>query len=492
MISITNYSVFKGDKNSLVSKFNLTIKPGEAIGIVGESGSGKSLSILGSFGLIYNPDLRFEGALNFYGHKVSFTRPKWQNELRRFLGRDIGVIFQDPMSSLHPGKRCINQLLEAIHQPLDKQSKLTKISETLDQVGLDSALAYKYPFQLSGGQQQRVMIAMAVINKPQLIIADEPNTALDSESSRQICTLIQTVQKEINAALIFISHDIKLVADLADTIMVMQKGEIVEVGPKEKVLDNPEHHYTQALLACKPEPDKKGYYLIEIDDYGKAAEEKIPITRGELPVLELKEMAPFYGAKKAFPLKQPISFKLNEGEVLGLSGSSGSGKSSIAKSLVGWVNAEGEIVFNNTPHQLPIKNWKPLREEIQYVFQDPYSALNPSKKIGAQLINASDGKSGKEKAKELITQVGLDEAALDKYPHQFSGGQRQRIVIARALMVDPKILICDESVSALDLSVQAKILNLLKRIQVSRNLSIIFISHDTEVVEYFCDRVIRL
>ena len=346
------------------------------------------------------------------------------------------------------------------------------------------------------------MIAMAMINNPKLIIADEPNTALDKKNSDQIAELIGRLSNEIGSALLLISHDIDFIAQMSSRIAVMQKGEVVETAVTDQILNNPQHPYTKALLACKPDANKSDYYLAEIEDFMENKTiEKIPNVTASTERLAVKNINPVYGKGKDvfYPLKSALAFSIDEGKTLGLVGGSGSGKSSVAKCLVGWNESEGGLLkLEDKTYTLPIKSWKEIRTKVQYVFQDPYGSLNPSLNILNQLSspfvnnNLGSYKDAKIKAESLIVEVGLKPEDLLKYPHAFSGGQRQRIVIARALMLDPSVLICDESVSALDLSVQAKILNLLKRLQISRGLSILFISHDKEVVDYFCDEVITL
>lgn len=502
MISLKNYSVKDPTKGYLAKEVSLSLNKGEALGIVGESGSGKSMCALGMLGLISSNSLVFTGELQLFDEHIVIGSSDWKRQCQQFFGSDIGVIYQDPMTAMHPTIKCGEQLFEAIKSEQNKREKKDHCEHVIQKVGLDSSCLKKYPFQLSGGQQQRVMIAMAMINNPKLIIADEPNTALDKKNSDQIAELIGRLSNEIGSALLLISHDIDFIAQMSSRIAVMQKGEVVETAVTDQILNNPQHPYTKALLACKPDANKSDYYLAEIEDFMENKTiEKIPNVTASTERLAVKNINPVYGKGKDvfYPLKSALAFSIDEGKTLGLVGGSGSGKSSVAKCLVGWNESEGGLLkLEDKTYTLPIKSWKEIRTKVQYVFQDPYGSLNPSLNILNQLSspfvnnNLGSYKDAKIKAESLIVEVGLKPEDLLKYPHAFSGGQRQRIVIARALMLDPSVLICDESVSALDLSVQAKILNLLKRLQISRGVSILFISHDKDVVDYFCDEVITL
>ncbi len=501
MIALKGYEVrHKG--NRLVQDIAFEVNKGAALGVVGESGSGKSISVLGALGLIDSKPLVFDGTLELLGKSVKVGSANWRELLKKNYGKNIGVIYQDPMTALHPTIKCGEQLRESIHQEISQQEKNLLVNKALEEVGLDVEAAGKYPFQLSGGQQQRVMIAMATINKPKIIIADEPNTALDKASSEKIGKLIKSIQQSIQASLITISHDIGFVSEMSDQLMVMKSGAIVEQGPTEEVLKRPKSLYTQALLACHPSVEKKGQYLPEVQDIMEGrSPELIEAVKTDEDRLLLKDIQPRYKKGKSYfyPLAEALSLRIASGAAVGLVGQSGSGKSSVAKCLIGWSESEGgKLILEDKEYAFPIKSWKDLRKEVQYVFQDPYGSLNPSKRILEQLIRPfvnngfGNRKQAQQQAELMLSEVGLSASDGKKYPHEFSGGQRQRIVIARALMVSPKVLICDESVSALDLSVQAKILNLLKSLQISRALSILFISHDQDVVSYFCDEVVEL
>ena len=586
MIALKGYEVrHKG--NRLVQDIAFEVNNGAALGVVGESGSGKSISVLGALGLIDSKQLVFDGTLELLGESVKVGSANWRELLKKNYGKNIGVIYQDPMTALHPTIKCGEQLRESIHQEISQQERNELVNKALEEVGLDaeaagkypfqlsggqqqrvmiamatinkpkiiiadepntaldkassekigkliksiqqsiqaslitishdigfvsemsdqlmvmkSGAAGKYPFQLSGGQQQRVMIAMATINKPKIIIADEPNTALDKASSEKIGKLIKSIQQSIQASLITISHDIGFVSEMSDQLMVMKSGAIVEQGSTEEVLNRPKSLYTQALLACHPSVEKKGQYLPEVQDIMEGrSPELIEAVNTDEDRLLLKDIQPRYKKGKSYfyPLAEALSLRIASGAAVGLVGQSGSGKSSVAKCLIGWSESEGgKLILEDKEYAFPIKSWKDLRQEVQYVFQDPYGSLNPSKRILEQLIRPfvnngfGNRKQAQQQAELMLSEVGLSASDGKKYPHEFSGGQRQRIVIARALMVSPKVLICDESVSALDLSVQAKILNLLKSLQISRGLSILFISHDQDVVSYFCDEVVEL
>ncbi len=452
------------------------------------------------WGLLSHPNLNFSGTLKAFDTTLQLGSQEWLNTCRSWYGKRIGYIFQDPMTALNPTKTCGFQLKEAILTPVN--SKEEKAVQALKEVGLDASALKKYPFQLSGGQQQRVMIAMALINSPELIVADEPNTALDTESSQQMVALLRQLQVQRNATLLFVSHDFRLVADIADSIAVMQHGEVVEMAPADRILHNPQHPYTKALLKSRPRPEEKAYLLPEVSDWleGKSTQQPLPKKQEANSPIAVSNLVGGYYHKSTFTqVAGPVTLDFNRYHTIGIVGKSGSGKSTLAKTLVGALKGkQGEIVIGNQRWELPLQHWKELRSKIQYVFQDPYGSLNPSLSLGSQLcqpfVNNGLGtqKQAQEKALTLLQTVGLQSTDYHKYPHEFSGGQRQRLVICRALMVSPQLLVCDESVSALDVSVQAKILNLLHQLQAELQLKILFISHDPDVVAYFCEEVIVL
>ncbi len=493
-----------------VDKVSFKLDKGKTLAIVGESGSGKSLSALSIMGLL--PDAALvKGAItlsiNDQTHDLIETR-----EVAKLRGNVIGMIFQEPMSALNPIMKVGEQLLESIvlHQKLPKQLAKATAIDWLQKVKLPAPekIFHRYPHQLSGGQKQRVMIAMAMCNDPDLLLADEPTTALDVTVQKEVIALMAELQKEHHAAMVFITHDLNLAASIADDIMVMYKGKVVERGEIQKVISQPEHQYTKALLACRPSANNKGTTLPIVDDYikGDVFEKKaFSSTITDEVLLDVKKLCVYYEQGKDwrgnvtdyFKAVDDVSFQLKKGEVLGLVGESGCGKSTISKALMGLVPIQsGNVSFEGKEiNSLSAKEWRMLRQQMQIIFQDPFSSLNPRMTVGDMLMEpmrahdiAPNSKLKTEVAK-LLDMVHLSKDAIKRYPHQFSGGQRQRLGIARALSLKPKFVICDESVSALDVSVQAQILNLLKELQVELGLSYLFISHDLNVVHYISDRV---
>lgn len=497
-----------------VDNISFRVARGKTLAIVGESGSGKSLTALALMGLLPGTAVaRGELLLAADNQVFSLTN---QN-VQQVRGKEIGMVFQEPMSSLNPVMKIGKQLRESIltHQPITKAAAKQLAIDWLAKVQLPDPLKMfdRYPHQLSGGQKQRVMIAMAMCNHPALLIADEPTTALDVTVQQEIIRLMHYLQQEHQSVMIFITHDLALAATIADEVLVMYKGEMTEYGPAEQVLKEPQHAYTRALLACKPSPDKKGYKLPIVADFLNATTDMplvaTPILQSSTsvtaPLLEVANLRVWFSEDKDllgrptgyFKAVDDVSFTLNKGEVLGLVGESGCGKSTLSRSLIGLlpvhsgaVNFEGNDLAN-----MPAREWQRVRTRIQMIFQDPYSSLNPRMTIGDMLMeplmvhNMVPRHNLKNEALRLLDLVQLPAVAFDRYPHQFSGGQRQRIGIARALSLRPQLLICDESVSALDVSIQAQILNLLKDLQHEFLLTYLFISHDLSVVHYISDRV---
>jgi peptide/nickel transport system ATP-binding protein len=486
---------------ALVKRISFEIKRGEILGLVGESGSGKSLTCLSVLSLLPE-NLSTEGKIVFTdSNDKSFELLNMDSKMRsEFALKKIAYIFQEPLTALNPVQTCGKQLLENIElcESNDK-SNLEQAKALLLQVELKDTdkILNAYPFQLSGGQRQRVMIAMALAGNPDLIIADEPTTALDVIIQDDILSLLRKLCKENERSVLLVSHDLDAVQQFADRIAVMYKGEIVEIGESEKIINHPEHIYTKALLACKPKVEHLGYHLQTLADFN---DEKVAV-----PIAFPKEIASehriaslshvgkvFLNEGKTFHALKDISFELLKGRSTGLIGESGSGKSTISKLMVQLEsNSSGSLNFD-------FENGKPLSSNVQMIFQDPFAALNPSltvKNMLLEVIRKHQGLSKKDslkEAEELMHKVGLSKDDLLKYPNQFSGGQRQRLCIARALAVKPKLLICDESTSALDLSVQAQILNLLKTIQLSEQLSILMVTHSMAVAAWFCSYLIVL
>lgn len=514
MLRIKNLRVsFKqqGDMVSVVHGLDLNISEGEIIGIVGESGSGKSVSMLSATGLISNAIVDAE--------ELIYTTPNNQevdllhaaeSELQSIRGNDIAYIFQEPMTALHPLYTCGQQIVEAIlrHQQIGKKEAQLKTIDLLSEMKLPNAKQAfdKYPHELSGGQRQRVMIAMALANDPKLLIADEPTTALDSVLQRSLTNhLVQACRKR-GMALILISHDLDLIKDYTDKLIVMYKGQMIETGSTEQIVNNPSSLYTESLLRCQPSFGRRKQVLPTIHELAsfedntfvaKAFSPSIyafqPIS--EEPVVEIKNVSKTFNGKNTVKALDDVSLNIYEGETLGLVGESGCGKSTLSKIIIQLLEADsGEILFRGKPASKDRRNFA---KNVQMIFQDPYSSLNPGMTVGnaiSEVVKIHNSNLKKSQVKvsveDLLIEVGLSVSDFDKYPHQFSGGQRQRVSIARALAVEPDILICDESVSALDISVQAQILNLFNTLKVKRGLTYLFISHDLNVVSYLCDRIL--
>ena len=506
LLHIEGLRIQSADK-VLIPNLNLELNKQEVVALVGESGSGKSLTALSIMGLL-PPQLNWQAnCFNFEQQALdSLSSKDWQ----KIRGNRMGMIFQNPQSSLNPAQRCGKQLLEVLqqHQPALDTSYETHINNTLQEVQLEDTprILNAYPHQLSGGQKQRLMIAMALLCKPKLLIADEPTTALDVTVQKQILGLLKQLQQKYGMSLLFISHDLNVVRQLADRIVVMHQGQIVEEQAAPSLFESPKDPYTQGLLNARPQTSGRMKRLPTVQDFIKghplAPFEKIEERQKKhesmyqkTPVLAIDQISKTYKKKGSFWQKsesfkalEPISFNLFPGETLGIVGESGSGKTTLARCLVQLEKATSGHV-----------NYSGNLQEIQYIFQDPYAALHPLKSIDATLmevLKSRDSQSPREqlrfKVQELLLSVGLDKELHQRWPHQLSGGQRQRAVIARALAMEPKVLICDEAVAALDVSIQAKVLNLLNDLKDSYQLSYVFISHDMHVVRYMSDRILVL
>ncbi|MDG1791994.1 MAG: ABC transporter ATP-binding protein [Flavobacteriaceae bacterium] len=501
LLSIKNLTINIGDQ-IILSNVSFDLKKNEVLGLVGESGSGKSFTALSVLDLINIKNLKTEGQIIFDGKELSKLSNK---EYQKIRGKEISIIFQEPMSSLNPSMKCGDQISEIIinHEKINKKIAKQKSIELIEKVQLKNPelVFEKYPFQLSGGQQQRVMIAIAIACKPKLLIADEPTTSLDSLVRNDIISLIKSLQNEYNMSVLFISHDLKLVSKFVDNLIVLKKGVIIERGISSQIFNSPKKKYTKHLIDSSPPKNNRPNRLIT----SKTKKNKL-ISKAERaihhskiysknPILKVNKLTVFY--ENTLTLKD-ISFNLYKGETLGIVGESGSGKSTIAKSILGLVKIHnGEILFKNK-NTNQISN-SIFRKKVQLIFQDPYSSLNPEISIGNSIIEPmiahkifSSKFEMKCKALELLNQVGLSKNDFKKFPNQFSGGQRQRIVIARALALNPEVIICDESVSALDVSIQAQILNLLSDLKEQYLFTFLFISHDMSVIKYFTDRLIVL
>lgn len=505
-------------EQSLVDPLYFELAAGETLGIVGESGSGKSLSSLALMGLLAS-ELRVSGQA-FLGESPLIGQSQAQWRKRR--GRELAMIFQEPMSALNPSMRCGAQIEEALRQY--GQSAGAARAETLRLLAqtelADPQAAYRaYPHELSGGQKQRVMIAMALSGRPRVLIADEPTTALDPSVQASILALLRKLQSDYGMAMIFISHDLGVVAQVADRILVMHRGATCEYGACSQVFSEPAHPYTRGLLACRPGPHSYSRRLPLVRDFIEGSPEDQAIISPALkderaqqlteqkPLLRVRDLHLEYAGRRswrgraaAFPALRGVNLDIFPGESLGLVGESGSGKSSLGRVLCGLERAtRGELYYQDQSLMgLSAAQWRPLRKEIQIIFQDPFASLNPRLAVGeaiAEVLHLRAGvkpQEARREAEQLLERVGLLKDYYGRYPHEFSGGQRQRVGIARALAVDPRFIICDESVSALDVSVQAQIINLLKDLQEERGLTYLFISHDLNVVRYFCDRVLVL
>ena len=490
--------------NSLIlNNISFVLKKNEILGIVGESGSGKSITAFSILNLINSSKIKKSGKIFFENFRIDNLSTK---ELEKIRGKEISIVFQEPMSSLNPTMKCGKQIEEIVskHSFLKGTKIKDRVNELLRMVQLskEANLYNKYPFQLSGGQQQRLMIAIAIACDPKILIADEPTTSLDSVLKHEIIELLKRIQKQTKMSIIFVSHDLSLVSEFTDKTVVLYNGEVVEFGKSSKILANPKHTYTKMLLGSRIPKNKRPYRLPTIENNLKQfaniskteRKKKHKHLYESLPILEINKLSFSYLNNS---ILKSISFNLYEGEILGLVGESGSGKSTISKCILGInQNYTGEILYNGL-NVKSIDN-KNFRRNVQLIFQDPYSSLNPKMTIGDSIMepmivhNISNKKNRKSKIFKLLEDVGLNKEDFDKYPNQFSGGQRQRIVIARALALKPKVIVCDESVSALDVSIQSQIINLLNNLKEKYLITFLFISHDLSVIKYMTDRLIVL
>jgi len=559
-----------------VDGISFDLKRGQTLGIVGESGSGKSVTALALMGLIPSPpgkvangQILFRGQTedDYLSAPVDLAHLS-ETQMQRYRGSQTAMIFQEPMSSLNPVYTCGFQLIEALrqHQKLSapearrqaiallQEVKLIPADEVLRQRCLEAqakiqgakvqplteaevrrqinqqklAFLDRYPHQLSGGQIQRVMIAIAISCNPAILIADEPTTALDVTVQATILDLLRELQARRGMSIIFVTHDLGIIAEIADQVVVMYQGKIVESGSVQQIFTQAQHPYTQGLLACRPQPERRLKYLPTIADFmnssrsqgeaGRSQEAVAPpeISEAELeqrltqlqqrsPLLSVQNLQVFFPVRGMFgqtaryvPAVNGVSFEVYPGETLGLVGESGCGKTTLGRALVGLVKASGGQIWfeNQNVTALNRRQQRRLRRDLQIIFQDPYSSLDPRMSVGAAVMeplrihqSGSSERQRRERAAYLLERVGLSADCMRRYPHEFSGGQRQRICIARALALNPKFMICDESVSALDVSVQAQVLNLLKELQEEFHLTYIFISHDLSIVKFMSDRI---
>ena len=518
LLSVTDLTVRFGE-NRVVEGLSFSVEPGRTLAVVGESGSGKSVTSLSVMRLADMMGARFEtGSIIFNGKDLLKLS---QKDMRAVRGKEIAMIFQEPMTSLNPVFTIGDQICEVLllHEKLGKSAAMAEARRLLEMVRLPDAAALlnRYPHQLSGGMRQRVMIAMALACRPKLLIADEPTTALDVTIQAQILNIMRDLQKDLGMGMIFITHDMGVVAEMADDVVVMWKGKKVEEGPVREIFANPKHPYTKALLAAVPRlgsmtgqdfPKRIPLTVLDSGEPKIVGEERVQNTAryDQQPLLSVRDLFVRFDIKKNIFGKvthrcsavQKVAFDIHPGETLALVGESGSGKSTIGRTIQQLQKARsGEITFNGKSFAAmsALERFR-LRRDVQYIFQDPFASLDPRKTVGfsiAEPINThgiiTGSKAVRRRVDELLERVGLTSAHADRYPHEFSGGQRQRVCIARALASDPKLIIADEALSALDVSIQAQIINLLMDLQAERGLAYLFISHDMAVVEKISHRV---
>ena len=508
---------------SALKNISLHINKGEVVALVGESGSGKSVTALSILQLLPSPPAKFtSGEIIFSenGTENSDLLKRRKNEMQYIRGNKIAMIFQEPMTSLNPVLTCGDQVMEALllHKKISKAAAKQQTISWFKKVKLPDpyTMFSRYPHQLSGGQKQRVMIAIAMCCEPVLLICDEPTTALDVTVQKTILELIKELQQQLNMGVLFITHDLGVVAEIADRAVVMYKGEIVEQNSVKHIFKHPKHPYTRALLACRPVNHERGKRLPVVSDFLEErilsieqgiSNEEVKEPDNPEALLTVEKLSVWFPTKKKLFGKASsytkavdnISFEVYKGETLGLVGESGCGKTTLGRTLLRLIEpTSGKIIYNGVDLTLKKRDdLRSLRKEIQIVFQDPYSSLNPKITIGSAIAEPmkvhglfSTDKQRKEKVTELLEKVNLKGEHIGRYPHEFSGGQRQRIVIARALALNPSFIVCDESVSALDVSIQAQVLNLLNDLKKEFGFTVIFISHDLSVVRYISDRIL--
>ncbi len=541
ILEVKNLSVafVQSNKTSrVIHGISFNIGAGETVAVVGESGSGKSVTSLSIMRLLQEPPAHISGDIFFHSEKkIKNIIQLNDKQMCALRGKDIAMIFQEPMSSLNPVLTCGFQLVEALqvhHKKMNKLDAKKRTLELFERVKLpDPERAFKsYPHQLSGGQIQRVMIAMAISCQPKLLIADEPTTALDVTVQKSILELLNDLKKEFGMSILFITHDLGVVKEIADRVIVMYKGKIVEENTAANIFSNPQHPYTKGLLACKPKMNERPERLRTVSDYMEVqtlndelifkeknialldykivsnleTAQRLSTLEAQKPLFEIRNLCIDYPSKKNFwgsptafmHAVNNVSFDIYPGETLGLVGESGCGKTSLGRSLINLTPATlGSVKYNDEElTTASAERWRTLRRDIQIVFQDPFASLNPRITIGNAISEPlevhkvlSNTKQRREKVMQLLETVGLLPEHFNRYPHEFSGGQRQRICIARALALNPKFIIFDESVSALDVSIQAQVLNLLTDLRKQFNFTSIFISHDLSVVKFISDRI---
>lgn len=521
MLTVQNLSisfVSNNQQNTVVRDISFELEKQQILGIVGESGSGKSVTALAILGLL-SSNSKVSGKINFDDKDLIKISEK---DFQKIRGNKISMIFQEPMSSLNPSLTCGFQVQEILlqHKKITKTAAKNQVIELFNKVKLPrvKVIFSQYPHQLSGGQKQRVMIAMAIACKPQILIADEPTTALDVTVQKEIVDLLKELQQETNMSVIFITHDLSLISEIADKVLVMYKGEIVEQGNANQVFKSPIHNYTKALINSKPRLSERFKKLPTVQDFIENTVQNEIYTKEQRtnfhnkiykksPLLEVKNIATYFSSGKNFLFSKKntvkavdgVSFKLFEGETLGLVGESGCGKTTLGRTILHLEKAtKGELFYKQKDiTNLSKKDLKNFRKEVQIIFQDPFSSLNPRIPVGKaimepmkvhKILNSMEER--KKYVFEILERVGLEAAHFYRYPHEFSGGQQQRIGIARTIALKPRLIICDESVSALDVSVQAQVLNLLNELKKDFGFTYIFISHDLAVVKYMADQLL--
>lgn len=517
MLQINDLNIYFNDSKFTLDKISFSLKKNQIIGIVGESGSGKSLCSLAIMGLL-NSNAIVSGEIIYKDTNVLTLN---ETELQKIRGKEIAMIFQDPMSSLNPTLTCGYQVAETLkqHTNLSNKEIYKEVITLFQKVKLPRTknIYDSYPHEISGGQKQRVMIAMAIACKPKVLIADEPTTALDVTVQKEIINLLKELQSSEKMSIIFISHDLALVSEITDCSIVMYKGKVVEKGNSKNIFKEPKENYTKALINSKPNLSVRYKKLPTVSDFidnkldktiitEKERREKHNVIYEKKPLLEIKNLKKefirrpsWFSEESKVVAVDDLTFNIYEGETLGLVGESGCGKTTLGRTILQLEKAtSGKIIYKGEDIiKISKSNKKKLRKDIQIIFQDPYSSLNPKITVGEAIIEPmkvhnilSSYKERKKYVINLLQKVGLEPIHFNRYPHEFSGGQRQRIGIARTISLQPKLIICDESVSALDVSVQAQVLNLLNSLKSEYQFTYIFISHDLSIVKYMSDQLL--